>query len=110
MVGPGISSRLVSRLHRDTGVTRHTRSGADTVTGCLATVVDVGPGGALLGVDVAALQADRTRRGQLLESFVFLELRRQANRWEDGPNVYHFRDNDGAEVDIVLERVGGGLP
>jgi predicted AAA+ superfamily ATPase len=42
--------------------------------------------------------------GQLLESFVFQELRRQAS-WRDEPiSFFHFRDRDGAEVDIVLER------
>lgn len=42
--------------------------------------------------------------GQLLETFVFQELRRQAS-WHETPIAfYHFRDKDGAEVDIVLER------
>jgi predicted AAA+ superfamily ATPase len=42
--------------------------------------------------------------GQLLETFVFQELRRQAS-WHDAPlSFYHYRDKDGAEVDIVIER------
>ena len=68
---------------------------------------DTGLACALLGVDAAALAADRTLLGQLLETFVFQELRRQAS-WEDQPMAFHhFRDRDDAEVDIVLER--GGL-
>lgn len=68
---------------------------------------DTGLACALLGVGAAALAADRTLLGQLLETFIFQELRRQAS-WEDLPIAFHhFRDKDGAEVDIVLER--GGL-
>jgi len=65
---------------------------------------DSGLACALLGVDAAALAADRPLFGQLLETFVFQELRRQAS-WRDEPiSFFHFRDKDGAEVDIVLER------
>ncbi len=67
---------------------------------------DTGLACALLGVDVAALKADRALLGQLLETFVFQELRRQASGWEDAVNFHHFRDKDGAEVDIVLETGG----
>lgn len=67
---------------------------------------DTGLACALLGVDAAALTADRTLLGQLLETFAFQELRRQAG-WEDQPIAFHhFRDRDDAEVDIVLERGG----
>lgn len=65
---------------------------------------DTGLAAALLGVDAAALVKDRTLLGQLAETFVFQELRRQAS-WHDAPiGFHHFRDKDGAEVDIVLER------
>jgi len=67
-------------------------------------VGDSGLACALLGVDAVALAADRPLFGQLLETFVFEELRRQAS-WRDEPiSFFHFRDKDGAEVDIVLER------
>jgi predicted AAA+ superfamily ATPase len=65
---------------------------------------DSGLACALLGVDAASLAAHRPLLGQLLETFVFQELRRQAS-WRDEPiGFFHFRDKDGAEVDIVLER------
>ena len=58
----------------------------------------------MLGVDNASHADDRALLGQLLETFVFQELRRQAS-WQDAPMAfYHFRDKDGAEVDIVVER------
>ena len=66
-------------------------------------VVDTGLAAALLGVNTGAIKADRTVLGQLLETFAYQELRRQAS-WHDAPaTFFHFRDKDGAEVDIVVE-------
>jgi len=68
---------------------------------------DTGVACALLGLDAAALTRDRAALGQLLETFVYQELRRQAS-WHESETretrFHHFRDKDGAEVDIVLER------
>ena len=59
---------------------------------------------ALLGVDSAALYADRTFMGQVMETFVFQELQRQSG-WNETPVRFsHYRDRDQVEVDIVLER------
>lgn len=70
---------------------------------------DTGLACALLGADAAMLASDRPLLGQLLESFVFRELRCQAS-WEEEPIAFHhFRDKDGVEVDIVLERGGRHL-
>lgn len=67
---------------------------------------DSGLACALLGFDAARLHDDREALGRLLETFVYQELRRQAS-WRDEPiSHFHFRDKDGAEVDIVLE-LGG---
>ncbi len=67
-------------------------------------VCDTGLACALLDADASALGADRSLLGQLLETFVFQELRRQAS-WYDNPTTfYHYRDKDGVEVDIVLEQ------
>lgn len=65
---------------------------------------DTGLASALLGIDAAGLFADRALLGQLLETFVFQELRRLAS-WSDSPTTFfHYRDRDGVEVDIVIER------
>ena len=48
--------------------------------------------------------ADRALLGQLLETFVFQELRRQASWHEDPLAFFHFRDRDQFEVDFVIER------
>ena len=67
-------------------------------------VGDTGLACALLGADTAALMTDRQLLGQLLETFVFHELKRQAS-WHDNPlSFFHFRDRDNFEVDIVMER------
>lgn len=65
---------------------------------------DTGLACALLGLDAAALAGDRGTLGQLLETFVFQELRRQASWHEDELRFLHFRDKDGFEVDIAVER------
>lgn len=65
---------------------------------------DTGLACALLGIDAAGLAANRTLMGQLLETFVYQELRRQASWRADATSFFHFRDRDGAEVDIVIER------
>jgi predicted AAA+ superfamily ATPase len=65
---------------------------------------DTGLAAALLRVDAAGLLRDRALLGQLLETFVLQELRRMAS-WQPEPiTFHHFRDKDGAEVDLVLER------
>ena len=67
-------------------------------------VGDTGLAAALLGVDAKSFAVDRSLFGQFLETFAFQELSRQAS-WHDEPmSFYHFRDKDGAEVDIVIER------
>ena len=72
-------------------------------------VGDSGLASALLGADTASLAADRALLGQFLETFVFQELLRQAS-WLDAPaSFFHFRDKDGVEVDVVIEREAGAV-
>lgn len=65
---------------------------------------DTGLACAELGVDDAGLASDRPLLGHLLETFVFQELRRQAGARDEPLTFFHFRDRDGAEVDVVIER------
>lgn len=67
---------------------------------------DTGLAAGLLGVDATALVKDRPLLGQLLETFVLQELRRQASWHGDVIGFHHYRDKDGYEVDVVLERAG----
>lgn len=67
---------------------------------------DTGVACALLRVNAEVLWADRALYGQMLETFVYQELRRQASWQENLIDFYHYRDKDGIEIDIVLESVG----
>lgn len=64
---------------------------------------DAGVAATLLGLDAGSLYEDREALGQLLETFIYQELRRQASGHDDEVRFYHFRDKDGHEVDVVLE-------
>ena len=61
----------------------------------------------MLGLDADARLKDRAELGQLLETFVSQELRRLARWRDDQIRFHHFRDEDGCEVDIALERGAG---
>ncbi|MEA3288424.1 MAG: ATP-binding protein [Candidatus Marinimicrobia bacterium] len=72
-------------------------------------ITDTGLAGALLGVDKMKLKKDRTLYGQILESFVNQELRRQSY-WADSTfRFFHYRDKDKVEVDFVIEKNGKAL-
>ncbi|HIG75244.1 MAG TPA: ATP-binding protein [Bacteroidetes bacterium] len=70
---------------------------------------DTGVACALLGVGADDLWADRGLYGQMLETFVVGELRRQASGHAAPIAFHHLRDRDGAEVDLVMERSGRAL-
>lgn len=70
---------------------------------------DTGVGCALLGIDAWALAADRRMVGQFVETFVYQELRKQAGWYESHVSFHYYRDKDGVEVDIVIERDGSAI-
>lgn len=72
-------------------------------------LTDTGVACALLGLDEPALWEDRSTLGQLLETFVVQELKRQASWRDDDVRFHHFRDKDGLEVDLVIEQGGRSL-
>ena len=59
---------------------------------------------ALLDLDKSALLEDRMLFGHILETFVLQELKRQASASNRNHAFYHFRNRDGKEVDIVIQR------
>jgi len=65
---------------------------------------DTGLACSLLGLHARGLAKHRGLLGQLVESFVFQELRRQASWHDVHLEFFHYRDKDQAEVDIVIER------
>jgi len=65
---------------------------------------DAGLACALLNMNAATLADERSRFGHILETFVFQELRRLASAHPSPHHFYHYREKDGNEVDIVIER------
>ena len=64
---------------------------------------DTGLACALLNINSQSLWEDKQLLGQLLETFVYQELRKQASWHEENLSFYHFRNKDKVEVDIVIE-------
>ena len=65
---------------------------------------DTGLACALLRLDAQKLFSNRPLFGQLLETFIYQELRRQASGTTEHLEFSHFRNRDDHEVDIVIER------
>lgn len=69
-------------------------------SGLLATLVDL---------TSATAEQDRTRFGNVLETFVYGELLKQATTAEGDYQLLYYRDHDQFEVDVVVENAGGQL-
>ena len=63
----------------------------------------------LIGADAQRLAEDGTVAGAVFETFVAMELLRQSAWQENRPRLFHYRDRDGREVDLVLERRDGSV-
>lgn len=61
----------------------------------------------LIGVTAATLDRTGSPLGPLLETFVANEIRKQLSWSTERASLWHFRDRDGAEVDLVLEHPDG---
>ncbi len=69
--------------------------------------LDSGLLAALLRTEAADIARDRQKLGMLLESFVHGEIAKAAALSDEMTTVTHYRDKDGVEVDLVLERSPG---
>lgn len=69
-------------------------------SGLLATLIDL---------SAEEVQADRTRFGKVLETFVFGELLKHSTTAEGDYQLMHYRDADQVEVDVVIENAAGRL-
>jgi hypothetical protein len=72
-------------------------------------LVDSGLAASLVGATPASLVRSGELLGQLLETFVVGEIRRQLGWSYTRATIWHFRDRSGAEVDIVIERPNGDI-
>jgi predicted AAA+ superfamily ATPase len=73
------------------------------------TMNDTGLLAGLLNLDQRRLSREPVYLGQLLESFAVMELRKQMGWNETQVGIFHFKDQKGAEVDIVLESASGEI-
>jgi uncharacterized protein len=71
--------------------------------------LDSGLLGAALGASPERVASDRSVFGTLLETFVFSEVLKQASCSGESYSLYHYRDKDQDEVDVVIEAPGGAL-
>jgi predicted AAA+ superfamily ATPase len=68
--------------------------------------IDSGLLAGLLGITGAAIARNRALLGPLLETYIFAEIMKQATWLDQSCSLYHYRDKEQNEVDIVIE--GGG--
>ncbi len=71
--------------------------------------LDSGLLAAVAGVDAARLSRDRRLFGPLLESFVVSEILKQQTWCEETYDVFHYRDKDQDEVDLLVEDESGAM-
>lgn len=71
--------------------------------------IDSGLLAALLNLSVDEAQQDRTRFGNVLETFVFGELLKHTTTANDDYRLMYYRDADKVEVDVVIENAAGQL-
>lgn len=71
--------------------------------------VDTGLASHLLGLRTEDRLLTSPHYGALLETLVFMECAKHAEWADEEVRLYHFRDKRKREVDIVLERTGGGI-
>ena len=71
--------------------------------------VDSGLLTSVRGYAVARLRTQRELLGPLLEGFIFSELLKLSSVSEERVSLFHFRDRDQHEVDLVLENAQGDI-
>jgi predicted AAA+ superfamily ATPase len=71
--------------------------------------LDSGLLAASVGMTEARAGRDRSAFGPLLETFVFSEILRQSEWFSETAGLYHLRDKDQNEVDVVVEDLTGGV-
>ena len=71
--------------------------------------LDSGLLGVLLGATPERVARDRAIFGALLETFVFAEVLKQTSWADEDYSLYHYRDKDQDEVDLVIETGSGTL-
>lgn len=71
--------------------------------------IDAGLLAMLMNLGIEEVRRDRSRFGQVLETFVFGELLKHTTSAEGDYQLLYYRDADQVEVDIVIENAAGQL-
>ena len=71
--------------------------------------VDTGLACSLLNLDAESLWEDRVLFGRLVETFVLQEVVKQLSWYNGATSIFHYRDRDRDEVDLVIEKSGHGI-
>jgi len=71
--------------------------------------IDSGLLATLLDLTAQEVENDRTRFGNVLETFVFAELLKNTTTAEGDYRLMYYRDTDKVEVDMVIENAAGQL-
>jgi predicted AAA+ superfamily ATPase len=67
-------------------------------------MTDTGLACSLMGINSQSLWQDKALLGQLLETFIYQELRKYADWHDEALSFFHFRNKDKVEVDIIIEQ------
>lgn len=74
-----------------------------------AYVADSGLLAHLIGADERRVASDLAIGGSLFETFAVIEILRQSSALDDPVRLYHYRDRDQREVDLIIERFDGSV-
>jgi predicted AAA+ superfamily ATPase len=85
----------------------YTNLGARQVKTAKLHVVDSGLLAFLIGANEQRIASDGAVAGMAFESFVAMEILRQSDWAEEPVSLYHYRDKEQREVDVIVERYGG---
>jgi predicted AAA+ superfamily ATPase len=72
-------------------------------------VVDSGLLAFLLKANAGRIEGDAAIAGAVFESYAAMELLRLADLSDSAPSLYHYRDKEGREVDVVIEADSGDV-
>lgn len=87
----------------------HSNLGSRQIKSPKLHIVDSGLLAWLAGVDEQRLADDGPLAGACIESFVAMELLRQSEWAEAETTLHHYRDQQGREVDVVIETPAGDV-
>lgn len=87
----------------------HRNLGSRLIKSSKIFIVDAGLLSFLLGANRARLASDGGLAGQLLESFVAMELLRLGELCDPQVSLSHYRDKQQREIDVILERPNGEI-